>query len=84
MNTVPDWHAKTVEETLSALQTTPSGLNENDVNQRFGDVGYNKLPEEKRKHVFLRFLSHFHNILIYIVAYSACCQLVSGQCVWCF
>ena len=71
MNTVPDWHAKTVEETLSALQTTPSGLNENDVNQRFGDVGYNKLPEEKRKHVFLRFLSHFHNILIYVLLGAA-------------
>lgn len=67
MNTIRNWHNKTAEETLSALKTTPSGLNESDVKQRLADVGFNKLPEPKRKNVFLRFLSHFHNILIYVL-----------------
>lgn len=67
MNTVHNWHSKTAEETLSALNTTSSGLNESDVKQRLADSGLNKLPEPKRKNVFLRFLSHFHNILIYVL-----------------
>ena len=67
MNTIRNWHNKTAEETLSALKTTPSGLNESNVKQRLADVGFNKLPEPKRKNVFLRFLSHFHNILIYVL-----------------
>jgi magnesium-transporting ATPase (P-type) len=65
MNTLLNWHNKTAEETLSALKTTHSGLKESDVKHRLADVGFNKLPEPKRKNVFLRFLSHFHNILIY-------------------
>lgn len=67
MNTIRNWHNKTSEETLAALETTPAGLNEPDIKQRLADVGFNKLPDPKRKHVFLRFLSHFHNILIYVL-----------------
>lgn len=67
MNTIRDWHNKTSEETLTALKTTASGLNESDVTQRLATVGFNRLPEPKRKNVFLRFLSHFHNILIYVL-----------------
>ena len=67
MNTIYNWHNKTAEETLSALKTTPSGLNESDAKQLLADVGLNKLPEPKPRNVFLRFLSHFHNILIYVL-----------------
>ncbi|MBV1927925.1 MAG: cation-transporting P-type ATPase [Gammaproteobacteria bacterium] len=67
MNTNRNWHSKAAEETLSALKSTSSGLNESDVKQRLADVGFNKLPEPKRKNAFLRFLSHFHNILIYVL-----------------
>jgi len=67
MNTIRNWHNKSPEETLSALKTTSSGLNEAEVKQRLADVGLNKLPEPKRKNIFLRFLSHFHNILIYVL-----------------
>ena len=67
MNTIDNWHTKTAEETLSALETTSSGLSESDVKKRLADVGFNKLPEPKRKNVFLRFMTHFHNILIYVL-----------------
>ncbi len=67
MNTIDNWHTKTPEETLSALEATSSGLQESDIKQRLADVGFNKLPEPKRKNVFLRFLTHFHNILIYVL-----------------
>ncbi len=67
MNTNRNWHSKAAEETLSALKSTSSGLNESDVKQRLAEVGFNKLPEPKRKNTFLRFLSHFHNILIYVL-----------------
>lgn len=67
MKSIRNWHNKTAEETLSALKTTPSGLNASYVKQRQADIGLNKLPEPKRKNVFMRFLSHFHNILIYVL-----------------
>jgi magnesium-transporting ATPase (P-type) len=67
MVTIHSWHNKSAEETITALKTFSSGLNESDVKERLADVGFNKLPEPKRKSVFLRFLTHFHNILIYVL-----------------
>lgn len=67
MVTIHNWHSKTTQETMSILKSTPSGLNELDVRKRLANVGFNKLPKPKRKNVFLRFLSHFHNILIYVL-----------------
>ena len=71
MNTTHHWHDKTADETLAALKTTASGLNEPEVTQRLADVGFNKLPDPNRKNAFLRFLSHFHNILIYVLLGAA-------------
>lgn len=71
MNTNSNWHSKTVEETLSALETSVAGLSESDVKQRLSDTGLNRLPEAKRKNALLRFLSHFHNILIYVLLGAA-------------
>jgi len=79
MNTIRNWHSKTAEETLSALKTTSSGLNESVVIQRLADVGFNKLPEPKRKNAFLRFLSHFHNILIYVLLAAATITVSLGH-----
>lgn len=66
-----NWHNKSTEETLSALKTSASGLNASDVKQRLSDVGLNKLPVAKPKNVVLRFLFHFHNILIYVLLGAA-------------
>ena len=67
MKTIRNWHNKSTEETLSALKATLLGLNASDVKQRLSDVGLNKLPTAKPKSAFLRFLFHFHNILIYVL-----------------
>ena len=75
----PDWHTKTAEETLSALASTPSGLSEPDIHQRLARVGCNKLPEPKRKQFFLRFLAHFHNILIYVLLGAAAITTTLGH-----
>lgn len=81
MKTIRNWHNKTTEETLSLLKTTLSGLNESDVKQRLADVGFNKLPEAKPKNVFLRFLSHFHNILIYVLLGASAITVSLGHLV---
>jgi magnesium-transporting ATPase (P-type) len=67
MVTNNSWHNKSVVDTFAALKTSSSGLNGSDVKGRLADVGFNKLPDPKRKPVFIRFLSHFHNILIYVL-----------------
>lgn len=62
-----NWHALSVEETLSLLETSPEGLSEEEAINRLGKYGANRLPELKGKGPLLRFLSQFHNVLIYVL-----------------
>jgi len=81
MDRTRNWHNKRSEEALAALGTSAEGLSESDVKQRLADLGLNKLPEPKRKHVVLRFLSHFHNILIYVLLGASVITLFLGHLV---
>ena len=70
--TVPVWHHMEVPDVLDKLSTDDAkGLTADEVKQRLQSYGPNKLPETKKKHVILRFLSHFHNVLIYILLAAA-------------
>jgi magnesium-transporting ATPase (P-type) len=71
MNTTNNWHSKSIESTLTALNTTVSGLHQADVQQRLAQEGRNTLAEAKRKSSILRFISQFHNILIYLLLAAA-------------
>ena len=79
MTTIHDWHNKSPEQTLSALKTTTAGLSEADVTRRLADFGPNQLPEPARKHVVLRFLFHFNNILIYVLIGAAVITALLGH-----
>jgi magnesium-transporting ATPase (P-type) len=81
MKTIHNWHNKTPQQTLSALKTTLAGLSETDVNERLTVFGPNQLPEPKRRNVLLRFLLHFHNILIYVLLGAAAITAVLGHIV---
>jgi len=81
MKNIHNWHNKTSEQTLSALETTHLGLSEADANQRLTTFGLNKLPEPMRRNVLLRFFHHFHNILIYVLLGAAAITALLGHVV---
>ncbi|MBA4228532.1 MAG: carbonate dehydratase [Hyphomonas sp.] len=57
-----------VSESLAALQTdSVSGLTDAEAGLRLETYGPNRLPAPKGGHPVLRFLSHFHNVLIYVL-----------------
>ncbi|MDT8284781.1 MAG: HAD-IC family P-type ATPase, partial [Thermovirgaceae bacterium] len=59
------------EHIIDALQTGHDGLSDEEVRDRLAQFGRNRLPEGKKKNVLLRFLAHFHDVLIYVLLVSA-------------
>jgi len=81
MKSIHNWHNITSDEALAALNTSPSGLSEAEANQRIISYGFNKLPEPPRRNVLLRFIHHFHNILIYVLLGAAAITALLGHAV---
>ncbi|TVQ54958.1 MAG: cation-transporting P-type ATPase [Rhodobacteraceae bacterium] len=65
------WHAAPLDEALEALDVTPEGLSAREAAKRLREHGPNRLPTQKRKNPILRFLSHFHDVLIYVLLGAA-------------
>jgi magnesium-transporting ATPase (P-type) len=63
----PRWHAEPIDEVLRAVNSRESGLNSEEVETRRKRYGWNKLPETPPKPLWLRILSQFHNLLIYLL-----------------
>ncbi|HEX5764420.1 MAG TPA: HAD-IC family P-type ATPase, partial [Woeseiaceae bacterium] len=61
------WHARKVDEVLDAVRSTRGGLSEEEAARRLQDHGPNELPETSGRHPLIRFLSQFHNALIYFL-----------------
>ncbi|GAB4362434.1 MAG: cation-transporting P-type ATPase [Oricola sp.] len=72
---MPDFHATDVEACLETLQTTAGGLSAEQAAARREAHGPNRLPSAPGRSATLRFLSHFHNILIYVLLGSAAITL---------
>ena len=64
-------HALSVDETLAALAADRRGLSAEEAADRLQRHGPNRLPEAKSRNPLIRFLSHFHNVLIYVLLGSA-------------
>ncbi|WP_273522835.1 cation-transporting P-type ATPase [Rhodosalinus sediminis] len=64
-------HAMTPEAALEALASRPGGLDAAEAARRHAEHGPNRLPEPPKRSPILRFLSHFHNVLIYVLIASA-------------
>ncbi|MDZ4736066.1 MAG: HAD-IC family P-type ATPase [Rhodospirillaceae bacterium] len=64
-------HARTASESLTTFDTTPTGLNDADAAARLETHGSNRLPAPPKRSPVLRFLAHFHNVLIYVLIGSA-------------
>ena len=64
-------HSQDTEEILDSLNTDLEGLSEDEARIRLDQFGHNRLPEGKRKNALLRFLTHFHDVLIYVLLVAA-------------
>ena len=64
-------HAASAEAAIAALGTTASGLSQSEAELRLARHGPNRLPEPARRSAILRFMAHFHNILIYVLLAAA-------------
>ncbi len=78
-DTNPCPHSVTVEATLVAIDSRPAGLSSAEVAARLALHGPNSLPEAKRRWPVVRFLAHFHNVLIYVLLAAATVTAVLGH-----
>src|SRR5215468_5417714 len=65
---VAAWHAMAAEDVLERLGTKANtGLDPAEASRRLQKYGPNRLPEGKKRGPFMRFLSQFNNILVYVL-----------------
>ena len=67
----PRWHAMDGESVLQELQADEAGLNSREAKSRQSRYGHNALESTGRDPIWIRFLRHFHNVLIYILLLAA-------------
>ncbi|MDQ2086151.1 cation-transporting P-type ATPase [Herbivorax sp. ANBcel31] len=66
-----NWHSMDVKDVMAKLNTSKNGLSKEEAQIRLEQYGYNKLPEPKKTNLFMRFIIHFHNALIYVLLAAA-------------
>lgn len=66
-----DWHHESTDAVLGALNVSADGLSHDEAAERLRKQGPNRLPEPPKRSTLIRFLLHFHNILIYVLLGSA-------------
>jgi calcium-translocating P-type ATPase len=65
------WHSLTSGDAMERAATQPEGLPGAEAAGRLAAHGPNRLPEARTRGPLLRFLAHFHNVLIYGLLGSA-------------
>ena len=66
------WHSLPIDEVFKKTgSSSTNGLSDNDVKEKLSIYGKNILPEKKRERKIIRFLRHFHDILIYVLFVAA-------------
>src|SRR4249920_3978758 len=73
------WHALTVDDVLKRLTTsTEKGLSATEASSRLEKYGPNRLPEGKKRGPFVRFLSQFNNVLVFVLLGAGFVKLMLG------
>lgn len=67
------------EQALAQLGTTANGLSAKDADRLLAEVGPNRLAPPERKPLWRRILSHFDDVLIYILLVSAALKAILGD-----
>jgi calcium-translocating P-type ATPase len=65
------WHSLASEDAMRRAAAQPEGLTGAEAARRLAAHGPNRLPEARTRGPLLRFLAHFHNVLIYVLLGSA-------------
>lgn len=68
-----------VESALKSLDTTSGGLSSEEAAARLAAFGPNRLPAAHRRNLIIRFLSHFNNVLIYVLLGAAAITVAMGH-----
>lgn len=76
---ISHWHHQTADEVLHALDSRVDGLSKEDVARRLQLYGANRLPQAHGRSALLRFLSQFHNVLIYVLLVAATVTALLGH-----
>jgi len=76
---VTAWHALPADEMVKRLATdVQNGLDASEAASRLATYGPNRLPEGKKRGPFMRFLSQFNNILVYVLLGAGFTKLMLG------
>lgn len=73
------WHTSAVEDAFGALSVGAKSLSNEEAAARLESYGPNRLPEPAKRSVLIRFVLHFHNILIYVLLGSALITATLGH-----
>lgn len=73
------WYQQTVQESLAGLQSGPAGLSPEEAQNKLKHYGPNVLPQKEGKSLFIKFISHFKDILIYILLAAAVVTAIMGH-----
>lgn len=73
------WHSLSAKDSVQQLKSSIEGLHASEAQARLEQYGYNRLPVAARRSAILQFLSHFHNILIYVLIAAAIMTALLGH-----
>jgi magnesium-transporting ATPase (P-type) len=73
------WHSLSVEEVLNRLASRPEGLTQQEAERRLVKYGPNRLRPPRRRGPLRRFLSQFHNVLIYVLLVASAVTALLGH-----
>jgi magnesium-transporting ATPase (P-type) len=73
------WHALPVEAVYEAFSSSERGLSEQEAEQRLSRHGANKLTATRGRGPIRRFLSQFHNVLIYVLLIAGAITAAIGH-----
>lgn len=74
------WPQQSVAEVSERLGSSiKEGLPKSQITDRLNQYGSNVLPQKAQKHIFLRFLTHFNDVLIYILLIAAIATAAMGH-----
>jgi len=75
------YHSLSTGDVLAAVEASTDGLKDDEVARRLKVHGANRLPDPPRHSALRRFLSHFHNLLIYVLLASAAVTAALGHAI---
>ncbi|MGS2743940.1 cation-translocating P-type ATPase [Halomonas sp. LS-001] len=73
------WHSIRLDDALDRLNTSSSGLSQQEATQRLADNGPNQLQQQQGRHWTQRLLAQFNNILMLILLVAAIASFLLGH-----